>query len=126
MIGLSLKRFRIRNVLSLLRFGREFAESVDVANSNLCWKCGSITSQYDLFCSERSCGVIQAITIDEEFDIFALYNLEPKYELDLCELDDKFRQLQTKLHPDKFATKSILEKNVSLQSSSSINQSYQV
>jgi molecular chaperone HscB len=37
-----------------------------------------------------------------EYDLFELFDLEKKFDLDLNELDHKYFQLQKKYHPDKY------------------------
>jgi molecular chaperone HscB len=44
--------------------------------------------------------------------------------MDLAELDREYKELQKKLHPDKFATKSLDEKLLSTNASSAINMAY--
>ena len=58
--------------------------------------------------------------------MYDLFNLNTEFGINTALLDVQFRALQRTLHPDKFATKSIQEKAISEEASSSVNQAYQV
>lgn len=87
----------------------------------LCWKCGRKiafqTSQY--FCS---CGIIQPPAQDRTY--FEVMGLPVNFNLDTPALTVHFRQLQSVLHPDKFARKSDEEKGHSQMQSSLVNSAY--
>lgn len=95
-------------------------------DESVCWKCGSILSKYDLFCIATPCTVIQKLKIVHGFNIFKLFGFDPHYDIEVNELDRRFRDLQAKLHPDKFSIKSSSERDASHESSSTVNQAYQV
>ena len=65
-----------------------------------CWKCGEGTQDL-FFCG--SCGVIQPA---RDVDYFEVLGFPVKFDLDPAQLTQQFRQLQRKLHPDKFTQKS--------------------
>lgn len=50
--------------------------------------------------------------------------LEERYDIDLKELAEKYRDLQRILHPDKYSQKSETEKDFSIQHSSLVNKAY--
>lgn len=85
-----------------------------------CWKCGHICCSCSVHCLE--CKAIQFVT---DCDYYDLFKLEPSFELDEGKLDAKYKDLQKQLHPDLFSTKTPNEKDVSLQSSTAVNQAYQ-
>jgi molecular chaperone HscB len=58
-------------------------------------------------------------------DYFALFDLPVKFALDVNTLRDKYRALQAKVHPDKFANASAQEKRLSVQYASYVNQAFQ-
>lgn len=91
-----------------------------------CWKCGSIQNQHSLFCLK--CGKVQKINISESerLNLFEIFDIKTDFPIDLKELENSFKAIQMKLHPDKFANKTITEQEASLVSSSSVNQAYQV
>ena len=57
---------------------------------------------------------------------FELFELPVSFDLDLEELAQRYRRLQTAVHPDKYANASALERRLSVQQSALINEAYQV
>lgn len=91
-----------------------------------CWKCGSpICHDCALFCDSPSCQTIQKLE-ETECNFFCLFGIEEKFILDEVNLEAKFKNLQRRLHPDKFAMKSLEERERSSHNSSVVNQAYQV
>ncbi len=88
-----------------------------------CWKCGHSSSQHNLFCVE--CGSVQKVNI-EHLNLYDVFDIKSEFKIDLKILDNSFKSIQLKLHPDKFANCSKLEQESSLASSSAVNQAYQV
>lgn len=56
---------------------------------------------------------------------FELFELTPRFELDNTALETAYRQLQSQVHPDKFAHLSEAEKRASMQWSTRVNEAYQ-
>lgn len=56
---------------------------------------------------------------------FELFNFPVSFDLDLTELSNRYRKLQHTVHPDKFANASDLERRLSMQRSTLINEAYQ-
>lgn len=76
---------------------------VTMRTNHTCWKCHrSIDYTKEQFFCE--CGVIQPENSQRTF--FEVLGVETSFDVDLRELSQKFRQLQSSLHPDKFAQKS--------------------
>jgi len=91
-----------------------------------CWKCGDAQTEVDgitLFC--RSCEAIQPIET-ETSDLFALFSMDQTFKLNISRLEASFKELQKQLHPDKFAAKSLAEREASATASSTVNQAYQI
>lgn len=84
-----------------------------------CWHCGDRTPDGQ-FC--MGCGKIQPLP--QGTDYFALLGLPPKLLIDAEALEQRFHQLSWKLHPDNFVRASDLERNVSLDRSSHLNDAY--
>ena len=55
---------------------------------------------------------------------FELFGFPELYDLDLAELSNRFRKLQSAIHPDKFANASDAERMLSVQKSALINEAY--
>ena len=62
--------------------------------------------------------------IDFSRNHFELLGLAPAFRIDVTELDRAYRQLQTEVHPDRFAGGSDTERRLALQSSAHVNEAY--
>jgi len=60
-----------------------------------------------------------------EKNYFELFGLSPKFTLDLPDLASRYRELQKKFHPDKFAGNSDSERRMASQMAAQINAGYQ-
>lgn len=90
-------------------------------NQNICWRCGlERTKVTAVFCEE--CHAIQSP--HETRNYFRVFDLEEKFDIDKNVLRDKYRRLQSDLHPDKFTNKSEEEKAISANFSSLVNNAY--
>lgn len=67
-----------------------------------------------------------AAPVDFAADHFALFGLPKRFRIDRASLDSAWRDLQTKVHPDRFAAGSDAEKRVALQWASRVNEAYRV
>ena len=56
---------------------------------------------------------------------FALFELQPSFNLDLDQLATRYRELARGVHPDRFADASEREQRVALEQSASLNEAYQ-
>lgn len=56
---------------------------------------------------------------------FELFGLIPAFVLDMVALDTAYRQVQSRVHPDKFANSSDTEKRVAMQWATRANEAYQ-
>lgn len=71
-------------------------------NSVKCWKCGvEKKSLSELFCDQ--CNVIQSP--QEGKNYFKTLGFGDNYDINNKELQLKYRQMQSVLHPDKFSTR---------------------
>lgn len=50
----------------------------------------------------------------------------PTFAIDLADLESRYKRLQVRLHPDRFATMSEQERQNSADTSAAVNQAYQV
>lgn len=90
-----------------------------------CWKCGKEHGACSLFCEDTKCGMIQKLDT-KKCNYFRIFGLNEHFAIDEAMLEMEFKNLQKRLHPDKFTTKSIEERDRSQHNSSVINQAYQV
>ena len=58
-------------------------------------------------------------------DHFALFQLKPAFAIDAAQLDAAYRELQARVHPDKFAAATDAEKRVAMQWATRANEAYQ-
>lgn len=61
-------------------------------------------------------------TVDTSY--FALFNLEPRFELSLPELETAFRALAARVHPDRFAQADEKERRDSMMLATQANEAY--
>jgi molecular chaperone HscB len=57
---------------------------------------------------------------------FDLFGLPPKYSLDQEALERAYREIQSQVHPDRFAHAGDAERRASLQWTTRVNEAYQV
>jgi molecular chaperone HscB len=62
--------------------------------------------------------------IDFSSNYFDLFGLPPAFRVDGAVLDRAYRQLQSDVHPDRFAGGSDAQKRAALQSSARVNEAY--
>jgi molecular chaperone HscB len=62
--------------------------------------------------------------IDFSRNYFDLFGLTPAFRFDGAMLDRAYRQLQTEVHPDRFAGASDAQRRKALQSSARVNEAY--
>ena len=56
---------------------------------------------------------------------FELFQLPQQFTLDMTQLDSAYREVQSKVHPDKFVQASESEKRVAMQWATRANEAYQ-
>ncbi|XP_076751679.1 iron-sulfur cluster co-chaperone protein HscB-like protein, mitochondrial [Xylocopa sonorina] len=84
-----------------------------------CWNCNFMYKS-DLFCSK--CKVLQEPP--ENVTYFDLMGIPASYDVKVAEIQNKYKELQKQLHPDKFGAKSNKEKELSEILSSLVNKAY--
>lgn len=61
----------------------------------------------------------------DALDHYALFGLEPRFALDESALDRAYRDLQSRVHPDRFAAATPPERRVAMQWAARANEAYQ-
>lgn len=56
---------------------------------------------------------------------FALFQMTPAFAIDAKQLDAAYRELQARVHPDKFVSSTDAEKRVAMQWATRANEAYQ-
>lgn len=64
-------------------------------------------------------------TFHLQADDFTLFGLPPGFRLDRAALDERWKQLQRQVHPDRFSTQGAAAQRVAMQWSVRINEAYQ-
>ena len=64
-------------------------------------------------------------TMKLDSDDFKLFDLPRRHALDRAALDERWRTLQSKAHPDRFASEGAAARRVAMQWSVRINEAYQ-
>lgn len=57
---------------------------------------------------------------------FELFDIETSFDINLNDLESRFRKLQKEFHPDRFVSVSEQERRIAMQVTAQINQAYQV
>ena len=57
---------------------------------------------------------------------FALFGLQPEFDVDLAELAERYRELVRETHPDRFADAPVREQRQALERAAQLNEAYQV
>jgi molecular chaperone HscB len=55
---------------------------------------------------------------------FELFGLPPRFHLELAQLEQAYRGIQSWVHPDRFVHASDVERRVSMQSATHVNEAY--
>ncbi|KAL4437292.1 hypothetical protein ABPG75_004431 [Micractinium tetrahymenae] len=94
------------------------------AYERTCWQCGTPLSAHDqFFCPE--CESVQPASGDPQY--YQVFDLgEQRFDVDAPDLEQRYRALQRRLHPDKFSTASPLEQEYAHQQAAVVNQAYDV
>lgn len=85
----------------LQRFYVIFDCSYTSRNVSVCWKCGTESQNFSIFCAK--CNVIQKPL--NKGNCFKILGINEAFDVDLKMLTKKYRQMQSVLHPDKYSTK---------------------
>jgi len=66
---------------------------------------------------------INSATFQQDF--FQLFELPPRFAIDSAALDQRYRDLQSQVHPDKFSHLPESEQRLSMQWATRVNEAYQ-
>jgi len=66
---------------------------------------------------------LQRLNLDENH--FQLFGVPARFELDTGALEERYRELQREVHPDRFAAASQAEQRISMQLATRVNEAYQ-
>ncbi|PSS01637.1 Iron-sulfur cluster co-chaperone protein [Actinidia chinensis var. chinensis] len=114
------RAFTIRrfHFLGNLKFPAEnfCSESVD-----RCWNCNSVAEAAPFLVCEN-CRSVQPV--DHAVGYFQIFGLEKKYEIEVKNLEGKYKNWQKKLHPDLVHSKSEKEKEYAAEQSARVIDAY--
>jgi molecular chaperone HscB len=89
-------------------------------NLQVCRNCGGGAPVDVHFCPQCS----QILTISRHGDYFAFLGVPRKLNLDMADLEQRFRTLSRQFHPDYFYNATPVERRASLERSSYLNDAY--
>jgi molecular chaperone HscB len=87
----------------------------------ICWSCEKNPGE-GLLCS--GCGAVQPP--DPEADHFKVFGLPRKYEIDLIDLEQRYKEMTKILHPDRFARADPRARRASLERTVQLNQAWRI
>jgi len=88
-----------------------------------CWSCGKARPAEAALCP--ACGKVQPPPPSgTRPDRFAYFGLTPGFDVDERALEEQFRALSRKLHPDRFAIAGAQERRYSLEQTTLLNDAY--
>jgi molecular chaperone HscB len=91
-------------------------------SARTCWSCGGAVAASDALCP--ACGKVQPPpAAGTQPDRFATLGFSPSFD-EPDGLDEKFRTLSRKLHPDRFARATPQERRYSLEQTTRLNEAY--
>jgi molecular chaperone HscB len=85
-----------------------------------CWSCKTTDEEPSPFCP--SCRKIQPVGRTEDY--FSLLGLPRQFELEVPEVERRFRELSRTLHPDRFAKAEARERRLSLERATRLNDAF--
>jgi molecular chaperone HscB len=85
-----------------------------------CWSCKADVSEGTVSCP--SCRSLQPVGRGEDY--FSLLGLPREFEIDVSELERRFRERSRVLHPDRFARAEARERRLSLEHATRLNDAY--
>jgi molecular chaperone HscB len=85
----------------------------------ICWSCEK-TAGDTLLCA--SCGAVQPP--DPTADYFRVLGVPRKYDLDMVELEQRYKEMTKIIHPDRFARADARARRASLEWSVQLNQAW--
>jgi molecular chaperone HscB len=92
-------------------------------SKDACWSCGVARAPTEPLCP--ACGKVQPPPPPRGVvDKFTILGLPRAYELDERALEETFRALSRKLHPDRFARATPRERRFSLEQTTLLNDAY--
>jgi molecular chaperone HscB len=91
-----------------------------------CWSCGAPfpagSSRVPIFCG--ACGIIQPA--EEGGTLFELFGIAHEFDIDVQDLELRYKKLMTQLHPDRFMQKGNAEQHHSAVQSSAVNDGFNI
>ena len=85
-----------------------------------CWSCKGPVARVNPLC--ETCGAVQP---PGQLDHFHRLGLAASFDIDVAALDQLYFDLQRRLHPDRFVTRSPREKAISQLQATAINDAYE-
>ncbi|TYZ57328.1 hypothetical protein PybrP1_002920 [[Pythium] brassicae (nom. inval.)] len=110
----------LQRMASAIGAQRSFAHAHE--NEKDCWKCHHATECCALFC--QSCDAIQPLNRENACDYFEMFKIPKNFSLEQRKIEQTYWNLQKRLHPDLYGSKSEFEKELSATNAAVVNDAY--
>ncbi|CEG48525.1 fe-s protein assembly co-chaperone [Plasmopara halstedii] len=130
-------RRSLQHVLRAPQQTKHFASAIKMAIDNTssiasnngakeldCWKCHHATDCCSFFC--KSCNVIQPIDKGCHCDFFEIFRVPKTFDIGQRAIERTYWDLQKRLHPDLYGSKSQTEKEIAAVNSAVVNDAYKM
>ncbi|KAG7961559.1 hypothetical protein I3843_09G023200 [Carya illinoinensis] len=98
-----------------------FSTGSEEQSSARCWSCGAVAIAAPFLVCE-TCRSVQPV--DHSVDYFHIFGLEKKYDIEVQNLEGKYKDWQKKLHPDIVHSKSERERGYAAEQSARVIDAY--
>ncbi|GAB9465808.1 hypothetical protein Gpo141_00003200 [Globisporangium polare] len=99
---------------------RSFAHAAEKGKD--CWNCHHATDCCSFFC--QSCDAIQPVSRENHCDYFEMFKIPKNFTVEQRKMEQTYWNLQKRLHPDLYGSKSEFEKELSAVNAAVINDAY--
>lgn len=90
-----------------------------MSQSHICWSCNGPVEEDSFFCDTCGC-----LLTPKHLSPFKMFMVNPEFNLNSKFIEDKYIELQSQFHPDKFVKKSAQEQMNALSWGSALNDAY--
>ncbi|XP_022857807.1 iron-sulfur cluster co-chaperone protein HscB, mitochondrial-like [Olea europaea var. sylvestris] len=115
-------RFHKENVNLFVRKKNSFCSESQSAKKLHCWSCGATADGTTLFLVCQACRSVQPV--NHSIDYYQILGVERKFNIEVAELEGKYKDWQKKLHPDLVHSKSQREREYAAEQSARVNDAY--
>ncbi|CAI9760902.1 unnamed protein product [Fraxinus pennsylvanica] len=115
-------RFHKKNVNLFVKKKNSFCSESQSAEKLQCWNCDATTDGTTPFLVCQACRSVQPV--NHSIDYFQILGVERKFNIEVDELEGKYKDWQKKLHPDLVHSKSQREREYAAEQSARVIDAY--